>query len=83
MEERGRNPTLGVKPCGLTRWCGVVDEAQRSNTIMGDLSDTLDQLYAKDGIDYGALTTDEKSSGKQYSYQTLLLSWILTFATSR
>ncbi|EJK63933.1 hypothetical protein THAOC_15380 [Thalassiosira oceanica] len=45
------------------RWCGVVDEAERSNTIMGDLSDTLQQLYAKDGIDYGALTTEEKSSG--------------------
>lgn len=61
------------------RWCGVVDEAERSNTIMGDLSDTLQQLYAKDGIDYGALTTEEKSSGKPYFYQTLLLSWILTF----
>ena len=64
MDEKNQNPTLGVKPLAITRWCSIVDKSERVNIIMGDLSDTLNRLYAKDGIDYGALTTDEKSSGK-------------------
>ena len=83
MKERNQNPTLGVKPHGLTRWRGVVDEAERTNIIMGDLSETLDRLYADDGINYGALTAEEKSSGKPWSYQIFLFSWLLTFNRCR
>ena len=67
QEEKNRDPTLGVKPHALTRWCSIIDEAERGNTIMGDLSDTLNQLYAKDGIDYSALTAEERSLGKPWS----------------
>ena len=60
-----RKPLLGTstKPANAIRWQGKLKEAERTNMIMGDMSDCLAELYSKGGVDYGNLTSQEKETG--------------------
>jgi len=61
--KKERKPPLGSKPGNATRWQAKILEAERSNMIMGDMSECLAELYSPGGIDYGNLTSEEKTSG--------------------
>ena len=48
-EENGRDPILLPRPGNEIRWNSSVDEAIRTNTIMGDVCETFDVLFGEDG----------------------------------
>ena len=58
-----RKPPLGTEPANTTRWQAKHLEVDRSNMIMGDMSECLAELYSQGGIDYGNLTPEEKETG--------------------
>ena len=39
-----RKPLLGMKPANAIRWQGKLMEAERTNMVMGDMSDCLAEL---------------------------------------
>ena len=61
-ESNGREPIYRPKPGIDIRWNSSIDEAMRSNLIMGDICETLRSLFEKDGFDYDLLTPEEKES---------------------
>ena len=63
QDEKERNPKLKPKPGVEVRWNSTIDEAKRSNQIMGDVCETLSSLHGPDGGDYDMLTADERNSG--------------------
>ena len=52
QEDKKRHPPLGPDPSAATRWNSKIDEAERSNKIMGDISKSLEILLAEGGTDY-------------------------------
>ena len=62
QERKGRKPTLLPRPGVETRWDSDMDEAERANIIMGDVHDTVAELYSHGGEDYDKLTLEERAS---------------------
>lgn len=58
-----RNPPLCTKPANATRWQSKLRKTERSNMIMGEMTECLAELYSQGGIDNGNLTPEEKETG--------------------
>ena len=63
QDKKERNPKLKPKPSVEVRWNSTIDEASRSNQIMGDVCETLSILHGPSGGDYDMLNADERNSG--------------------
>lgn len=63
QKRKGRDPSLCPDPGNDVRWNSSVEEAARSNMIMGDVEDAQNVLLASDGDDYDLLANEEKESG--------------------
>lgn len=62
QEKRGRHPVLLPQPGNETRWDSDHKETTRANLIMGDLADTITELYSRGGDNHDKLTDDERAA---------------------